>query len=75
MVRVDLDPSNWKVAAVAVLIFIYSLIGQSGIMSVLENRMPEAHEFLYFLLFAAGADAVYLLSFLGISTPEEKKPA
>jgi len=69
--RINLDPSTARVCIIAILIFIYAFTGTSGVMSVLQERMPEAHEWLYFVFFALGADAVYLLTFLGAGPPKE----
>jgi hypothetical protein len=70
--QLNLDPTIPKVVIVAILIFIYSFAGSSGIMAVLAERMPEMHEWLYYIFFALGADAVYILSFLGFEKPEQK---
>jgi predicted RND superfamily exporter protein len=69
--KFDTDPTQTRVTIIALLIFIYALTAQSGIMTVLQSRMPEPNEWMYFLLFALGADAVYLLTFLGAETPKE----
>jgi hypothetical protein len=69
--KFNLDPTMARVVTIAVLIFIYALTAQSGIMTVLQNRMPEVHEWIYFALFALGADAVYLLTFLGEEVPKK----
>jgi len=69
--RIVLDPSITRVCIIAILIFIYAFTGTSGVMSTLQERMPEPHEWLYFVLFALGADAVYLLTFLGATPPEK----
>lgn len=68
--RFELDPTAFRVAIIAILVFIYSFTATSGIMSVLAERMPKPNEWLYFLFFALGADAVYLLTFLGVGKPE-----
>ena len=70
--KFNTDPTVTRVVIIALLIFVYSLTAQSGIMTVLADRMPEPNEWMYFILFAFGADTVYLLTFLGASIPENK---
>lgn len=70
--KFDLDPTKTRVLIIAVLIFIYTLTAQSGVMAVLAERMPNPNEVLYFILFALGSDAVYLLTFLGVAVPEKQ---
>jgi uncharacterized membrane protein YkvI len=70
MLKMQLDPTIPRVVIVACLVFIYSLTGASGLMVVLQDRMPEPHEWVYFLLFALGTVAVYCLTFLGVEAPK-----
>jgi hypothetical protein len=70
--KLNTDPTATRIVIIALLIFIYSLTAQSGIMSTLQSRMPEPNEWILYILTALGADAVYILTFLGVSVPEEK---
>ena len=70
--RLNTDPTKQRIVVIAILIFIYSFCASSGVMAVLAERMPYPNEWLYYLFFALGADAVYLLTFLGAPLPEEK---
>jgi len=70
--RLELDPTIGRVALVAILIFIYALTAQSGITAILIDRMPEPNEWLYFIFIALGTDVVYMLTFLGITKPENE---
>lgn len=71
--KLNTDPTQQRIIIIAVLIFIYALTAQSGIMATLQSRMPEPNELLYYALSALGADAVYLLTFLGVTPPEKEK--
>lgn len=70
--KLNTDPTQQRIIIIAVLIFVYALTAQSGIMATLQSRMPEPNEWLYYILASLGADAVYLLTFLGVTPPEEK---
>jgi len=70
--KLNTDPTTQRIVIIAVLIFIYSFCVASGIMSTLISRMPELNEWLYYLFFALGADAVYLLTFLGAEVPKKE---
>jgi len=69
--RLNTDPTKQRIAVIAILIFIYSFCASSGVMAVLADRMPYPNEWLYYIFFALGADAVYLLTFLGATPPEK----
>lgn len=70
--KFNADPTMTRIAIIAILIFIYSFAVSSGVMATLQSRMPEPREWLYYFFFAIGADAVYLLTFLGVEVPENK---
>lgn len=73
--KFSVDPTLTRIIIIAVLIFLYSFVASSGIMATLQSRMPEPNEWLYYFLFAIGSDAVYMLTFLGVSVPETTKPS
>lgn len=70
--KMNLDPTPARVATIAVLVFTYAFCGLSGIMTVLQERMPLPHEWLYYFFFALGVVAFYMLTFIGAEPP--KKP-
>jgi len=72
--RFELDPSAFKVACIAVIVFIYSLTTNSVIITILQSRMPYSNEWIVAIFVALGADCMYLMAFLGISPPESEQP-
>lgn len=72
MVKFNADPTKFKIVMIAIAIFIYSFTVQSGVMTVLADRMPYPNEWILFVFSALGADVVYILTFLGLEVPAKE---